>query len=244
MMGNDLKAPKDTGSALLPHSRTAHWDCCSHRSGAKTLWTLPSEVEPTHSAVSAFLCLCFSLPSTLTLPLFIYLFLFSGGFYSVMCLPLCHDWGLSPLPRVTPSVSAPACSTFYILSPGNDPLRFCAHLPVQNGPVWQASPAWYPTEAAGSLPSRLSTKAVGSRLISGPGAYSNSCLWMDSVDALSGSMMHHLHRGKTFGRDSPGEGRESGAVKWSKRCRKRRDLCLDRKWQDRVAGGQEEARKS
>ena len=59
----------------------------------KDLWTLPSEVEPLASSSgylttlpSLFLCLCFSLLSTLTLPLFTFLFLwllFSHAFFCV-----------------------------------------------------------------------------------------------------------------------------------------------------------------
>lgn len=165
---------------------------------------------PYHSAVFAFLRLCFSLPFTLTLPLFIY---FSFPVASTQsCFSLCHDWGLSPLPRwFLRFLLLPAeCFTFWV------PGKTCAQMLRSH----TSSKWWGLTGFSGLVTHRgcwLSLLAYWGKLLGqgwslGPEptvihAY-EWILW------LSERMMHCLHMEKMFGRDSPGEGRESSVVKW------------------------------
>ena len=112
-----------------------------------------------HSGVLASLCLCFSIPSTLTLPLYICFSLLVASTRSWLLLS--HDCCLLPLPWVTPSVSAPAYSVFGIWSPWKDLLRVHGHAPVKSSCIWQASPAWCPQRLLALFPCNLLRKALG-----------------------------------------------------------------------------------
>lgn len=211
MVGNDFKQAKETPSAPLITI------AAGVAPEGKDLWTLPSEIDrthrflfwlPYHSAISTSLSLLF--PAFHSHSTFI---CFSFPMASAQsCLLLCHGWVSSSLSWVIPSVSAPGCSMLCILSPWKDLLRSCAIRLVQNGHIWLASPAWYPTEAAGSLPLTYWRRHLGQGWSLGPeptviSAY-EWVLW------LSESMMHCLRMGKMFGRDSHVEGRGGSVVKW------------------------------
>lgn len=146
--------------------------------------------------------------SLLFIPFYSHTTFITCGFYT---LTTSLSWLLLlPLPWVIPSVSAPACSVLCIPSPCKD-LRFPGNASVWSCSVWQTSPAWRPTDAAGSLPDEPIEKGLRVRGDPWPWAHSYFWSWMGIIVLRECDPLSHI--GEMFGRNTYVEGREVSVVK-------------------------------